>query len=121
MEPIKIEVENILDVFDIIRRDVYAFTETGIYKGRLRVSIPRIIMEFLIHTVETSYENPPLFLGGFCNRDIKQIFGISIVAGYNNQICVFDEMAAQNGYFARPIEIVFKHSAVEIHTKSETL
>lgn len=120
MEPIKIQVENILDVLYIIRRDVYAFTKCGIYNDRLRVSIPRIIMKFLIHAVETSYPNTPIFLESFY-KDKKQIFGISIVDGYNNQICVYDEMAAQNGYFARPIEIVFKHSAVEIHTKSETL
>lgn len=85
-----------------IRRDIFLIRKTVKDDNRIKVSIPHFYRAIFEHYhYEYMKENP-----NFTQIPVYEtIYGIEIVNGYNNQICIFDEYAKPEDKFLEPILI----------------
>lgn len=100
METIEISYSTIDSLLEKIKSDIYRFKELGIYDERINISIPtftkNILEKYLLdNNLSRLMDSVDIF------------FGCNVVPGYNNQICVFDNMATPDSFAAEPIIVKF--------------
>jgi len=100
MEPIEINYSTIDSLLQKIKSDIYKFKQLGIYDERINISIPtftkNILEQYLLENNLSRLMDP-----------VDIFFGCNVVPGYNNQICVFDNMATHNSFTTEPIIVKF--------------
>lgn len=72
----------------------------NIPEERIKVSIPKFFLTIMEMYLEKIYFQE------FEIKLKKTLFGAEIVEGYNNQICVFDEMATFDSDKLKPITLI---------------
>ena len=88
------------EIICLIRADIHKMRyEMNVLECNIRVSLPYFIKQLIRRKIETEY----LYITG---EIFKQFFGVEIVSGYNNQICVFDEIADFNSPMLKPINLL---------------
>ena len=112
MVVIEFNRESISQIFDFIHDSIYQLKGHEISPERIKISMPTIIKKLLEYHSKEFYSPNDVFK----INDI--LYSTSIVPGYNNQICVFDDMAMPNGYFIEPLKIEFN---VKQKENSDTL
>lgn len=87
------------EIRDKIHSDIVTLMGEGIEPEQMSASVPNWIKDMLIEDVlvNTNYR--------FNNMPLA-IFGVKIVPGYNNQICVFYDNADFNSPILKPIKII---------------
>lgn len=85
-----------------IRDDIHKLKMNGISDSRIKISMPNFLKElFIYHERETflyTGQRPELY---------NLFFGMGIIPGYNNQVCVFDELATPTGFQNEPFLIQY--------------
>lgn len=95
----EMKVNQIDFILDRIRNDIHELmTNENIRPKDIKVSMPKFFYNFVEHT--TRYRST-----GYQYHVRSELFGVEIVFGYNNQVCVFNENAGPKDLFMKPIEI----------------
>ncbi len=89
-------------LFHEIRKDIFTLKKILKDEIRIKVSIPLFYRNALNYQIYQTSNINPFFMQ---IPNYNNIFGIEIVNGYNNQICVFDEYAQPGDEFLEPILI----------------
>ncbi|ROI09778.1 hypothetical protein EGI11_03200 [Chryseobacterium sp. H3056] len=81
-----------------IKKHIERLIQKGCPGNRLKIAIPRVWKGILEYNkiVDSGVVLPP---------PLNTMFGVEVVEGYNDQICVFDTMALPFSDFAPIIEI----------------
>ena len=85
-----------------IRRDIFSLKQTVKDEKRIKISIPSYYKILLDNYNYREMKANFLFMQ---MPKFETIYGIEIVNGQNNQICIFDEYAQPGDEFLEPILI----------------
>lgn len=85
-----------------IRSDIFLLKKTVRDENRIKVSIPNF---YRILFDDYRYKDMVGNILSMQMPNFTTIYGIEIVNGYNNQICIFDEYAKPEDEFLEPILI----------------
>lgn len=100
METVFFNKENLPLIIEKIKKDIRFLNQIGIYDSNIFISIPTFIKGLL----EAYLKNETPNNGSF---NFNCFYGAKIVPGYNNQICVFYDMAMPSAEQCVPIQLVF--------------
>lgn len=102
MRIIEISDRDLSALIEQIRNDVLLLKKEIGNTDRIKIAIPFFIKEIIIEYFRTLTFYPADFEDSYFG-----FYGVKIVPGYNNQICVFDEQAMPHHKFLEPIQIKF--------------